>query len=95
LGRWYINNPVTAPFQAHKSWAPFGSLLEQLHNHAADVLQAKVDKQTGKAIVSLAELDRVASKMLAILVELNAFAQELKAESHMLTSEEEEDDIFF
>lgn len=95
MGKWYLHNPVTAPFKVHRSWDTFGSLLEQLHHHAADVLQAKVDKQMSKALSKLTEMDRVSGKMLQILVDLNDFAQDLKADSNLLMSDSDDDDIFF
>lgn len=93
LGRWYLENPATKAFHSERAWPKLGTLLEQMHNQAAEAIQHKVDNQYKSSTAATEAMEQTAQKIEGVLVDLNQYASTLKAEAVEL--EEEDDDIFF
>ena len=93
LGRWYLENPVTKALHSHNNWPKLGILLEQMHNHAADALTHKAEKDIAAANKTLQTFETTVQQVERVLVALNDHAQTLKAENNLDLSED--DDIFF
>jgi methyl-accepting chemotaxis protein len=94
LGRWYLENPVTRPFHSDRNWARLGTLLEEMHNQAAEALRARLANEVENAVKASDKMEQTTKQVEVILIGLNDSALSLKAENHMET-DQEEDDIFF
>jgi methyl-accepting chemotaxis protein len=93
LGRWYLENPVTKALHSHNNWPKLGTLLEQMHNLAADALTHRAEKDIAAANKTLQTFETTVQQVERVLVALNDHAQTLKAENNLDLSED--DDIFF
>lgn len=96
LGRWYLSSPVSPSLSQHPRWQRFGTLLQELHEQAADAIENTRTGKTDQVSGNLRAASKTTEQLEQLLIEFNEYAHTLTMEMQPQPDEvEEAGDVLF
>ena len=93
LGKWYLTNPVLDPLKSDRNWERLGEHISEMHEHAAQALEAKLANDIERTLKFIDVVESDANRIESIMIELNAVAHSLGIQ--MSTVVDNDDDVLF